>query len=178
MLTTKREGLDVDCLAINSQETGKLNEATLMRGEWFLQERLSSKKSVCFGMQMYWECSERLACEAFPEQMPSNILDRNLGVAATFRISMLLHKVPERRTQYHRPELQLRNPLYYWWMHSFNRVFFTVSADVRDRSFASFIGTRERLESFYRRRLLRRLMAKRHVLWTFVEPFCSLVQRQ
>lgn len=85
MLTIKIEGLDVDCLASNSQENGKLNEATLMRRGWFLQEQLLSKRSVYFGTQMYCECSERLTCEAFPEQISSNILDRNLGVAATFR---------------------------------------------------------------------------------------------
>ncbi|KAF2478251.1 HET-domain-containing protein [Lindgomyces ingoldianus] len=38
---------------------------------WILQERLLSPRSVYFGQQLTWECSELVACETFPEGTPA-----------------------------------------------------------------------------------------------------------
>jgi hypothetical protein len=46
----------------------------LMSRGWIFQERLLSPRSVYFGEQLTWECSELLANESFPEGLERNVV--------------------------------------------------------------------------------------------------------
>lgn len=49
-----------------------LTEMPLMRRAWALQERLLPSRTVHFSSpQVFWECHQKVACESFPEQLPS-----------------------------------------------------------------------------------------------------------
>ena len=64
-----------------------VDDAPLNRRAWVVQERLLSPCNLHFGStQIYWECRQRLACEAYPAVLPktlepndSNKLDTGRG---------------------------------------------------------------------------------------------------
>jgi len=64
-----------------------VDDAPLNRRAWVVQERLLSPCNLHFGStQIYWECRQRLACEAYPVVLPktlepndSNKLDTRRG---------------------------------------------------------------------------------------------------
>jgi hypothetical protein len=61
-----------------------------------LQERLLSRRTIFFGNLIYWECSEILANEVFPNGIPRSF---DLpGTDAHFRLGALLKKKSENAT--------------------------------------------------------------------------------
>jgi hypothetical protein len=49
-----------------------LSEMPLMKRGWALQERLLPPRSLQFtSTEVFWECHEKVACETFPEQVPT-----------------------------------------------------------------------------------------------------------
>ena len=53
-------------------EVWGLNTAPLTSRAWVCQERLSSSRTLHFGLnQVFWECREQSACETFPEGDPN-----------------------------------------------------------------------------------------------------------
>ncbi|MCJ1403056.1 hypothetical protein MMC11_006279 [Xylographa trunciseda] len=53
----------------------------LNRRAWVYQERLLATRTLYFGeTQLYWECREKMACEAFPLQIPFQIGGTNAKV--------------------------------------------------------------------------------------------------
>jgi hypothetical protein len=59
-------------LLIDDQYVDKqLTTAPLNRRGWVLQERILSPRTLHFGQsQMFWQCRETMACEAFPRDLP------------------------------------------------------------------------------------------------------------
>jgi hypothetical protein len=56
-----------------------VDDAPLNRRAWVVQERLLSPCSLHFGStQIYWECRQRLACEAYPITLPE-LMEPNGG---------------------------------------------------------------------------------------------------
>lgn len=52
--------------------SNSLLDTTLHTRGWVLQERLLSPRTIHFGQeQMFWECRCEMACEAYPESIPS-----------------------------------------------------------------------------------------------------------
>ncbi|MCJ1418445.1 hypothetical protein MMC32_004793 [Xylographa parallela] len=61
--------------------TVNVSEAPLNRRAWVYQERLLAPRTLYFGeTQLYWECREKMACEAFPLQIPFQIGGTNAKV--------------------------------------------------------------------------------------------------
>jgi hypothetical protein len=51
-----------------------VDDAPLNRRAWVVQERLLSPCNLHFGStQIYWECRQRLACEAYPAALPKTL---------------------------------------------------------------------------------------------------------
>lgn len=58
-----------------------VDKAPLIRRAWVVQERLLAKRMLHFCQyQLFWECQEKSACEAYPIQLPRDAL-----VTATFK---------------------------------------------------------------------------------------------
>ncbi len=54
--------------------TVSVSQAPLNRRAWVYQERLLATRTLYFGeTQLYWECREKMACEAFPLRLPFQI---------------------------------------------------------------------------------------------------------
>ncbi|KAH7411560.1 heterokaryon incompatibility protein-domain-containing protein [Phaeosphaeria sp. MPI-PUGE-AT-0046c] len=59
------------CLSVHYYKKS-LGDMPLMERGWTLQERLLPSRSVHFTQtQVFWECYQRVACETFPEQLPT-----------------------------------------------------------------------------------------------------------
>lgn len=70
----------------DSMYPAKDNEL-MLRG-WVLQKRLLSRRPICFGAQMFWQCEETDACEVFP----SGLLEKSSfpSISSYFRITTLM----------------------------------------------------------------------------------------
>lgn len=53
-----------------------VNRAPLNTRAWVVQERILARRILHYGAyQVYWECNEKLACEAFPNRLPRSLTD-------------------------------------------------------------------------------------------------------
>jgi hypothetical protein len=48
-----------------------ITKSLLAQRAWVLQERVLSHRNLHFSSQLFWECNELLACEAFPDGLPA-----------------------------------------------------------------------------------------------------------
>jgi hypothetical protein len=80
----------------------------LFKRGWVLQERLLSRRTVYFGQQLRWECSETIATEAFPNRIPGLTSGpRNSifsGIYTPLRLGALLTRSSGNATEKYRCE--------------------------------------------------------------------------
>lgn len=78
-----------------------VDEAPLNRRGWVLQERLLSRRNLCFGIeQLFWECCETTACEMFPDAVPEALLISQNKLALKSSFAKLTNDVAmSRRSQ-------------------------------------------------------------------------------
>ncbi|KAI8939158.1 hypothetical protein NX059_004992 [Plenodomus lindquistii] len=98
----RRRDLRQRYYAVPSDLNTALSDSALFRRGWVLQERPLSRRSAYFGQQIYWECSEFIACEAFPHGLPFQSSEE-WGLSDPLRISALLWKMGEAGHQYQNP---------------------------------------------------------------------------
>ncbi|KAF2108726.1 heterokaryon incompatibility protein-domain-containing protein [Lophiotrema nucula] len=80
-------------LPIISQHGSSFTQLILLRRGWVLQERLLSPRSIYFGQDLGWECSELQASETYPEGQGHSFSSTPWGDGATpFRLANLFHK--------------------------------------------------------------------------------------
>jgi hypothetical protein len=68
-LTIKRKDYEHVCHAY-IDDRWSFSTSSLFKRGWILQERLLSRRTIFFGEQLRWECSETIATEAFPSRIP------------------------------------------------------------------------------------------------------------
>jgi hypothetical protein len=82
---------DEDCLAFPRISVEQINYSNLMKRGWILQERLLSRRTILFGEQLSWECTELLANELLPNGVPSyGYTPPSWGEDAPFRLNTLV----------------------------------------------------------------------------------------
>lgn len=85
------EGQSSEYLGFTSAlQTDGHTHGPLMERGWIWQERFLSPRSVYFGGQLTWECSEFLANEVFPAGFPSSRLISPWNLNSPLRINSLL----------------------------------------------------------------------------------------
>jgi hypothetical protein len=62
----QRKDFDELCYMVAPDHSVDLNDAALMSRGWVLQERILSPRSIYFGKELVWECSEHIASESCP----------------------------------------------------------------------------------------------------------------
>ena len=92
-MDVQRQGLTFHCYGYSGKMHDQLNYELLMKRGWVLQERLLSPRSIYFGSQLSWECTEVLANELFPEGMPYQRMPI-WGLDTPYKLSRLLNIDP------------------------------------------------------------------------------------
>ena len=89
----KREDREYDCLVSDWDPLWDFHDSALFKRGWVLQERLLSPRTLFFGQQIVWECSELVASEAFPFGVPEPQMRPNvrLGKSLTERNEVNRH---------------------------------------------------------------------------------------
>ncbi|KAH8800212.1 heterokaryon incompatibility protein-domain-containing protein [Xylogone sp. PMI_703] len=65
-----------DCVPKGMYQLHLSSMPLLSRG-WALQERVLPPRTLHFtSTQLFWECHQKVACETFPEEMPSSLVER------------------------------------------------------------------------------------------------------
>ena len=77
-VTIKREGKEYSRIIHNWKHTYDFENSALFKRGWVLQERLLSPRTLFFGQQIFWECSELVACETFPFGFPWHLAQPNV----------------------------------------------------------------------------------------------------
>ena len=77
-ITVKTRGKEYNCIVYDSSHADDFYDSALFKRGWVLQERLLSPRSLFFGQQMVWECSELVACETFPFGFPLSLMEYNV----------------------------------------------------------------------------------------------------
>jgi hypothetical protein len=93
-LTIKRKDYEHICFA-HVDDTWSSSHSALFQRGWVLQERLLSRRTVFFGEQLRWECSETIATEAFPSRIPGLAGPPGLGlpgINAPLRLGTVLKR--------------------------------------------------------------------------------------
>ncbi|EDU41333.1 tol protein [Pyrenophora tritici-repentis Pt-1C-BFP] len=85
----QRQGLTFPCYGIPENFRNQLNNEPLMKRGWVLQERLLSPRSIYFGSQLSWECTEIYTNELFPDGMPYE-LQPTWGYDTPYKLRRLL----------------------------------------------------------------------------------------
>lgn len=62
----ERRDYSEDLYVFSRRSIEQLNHEPLLRRGWVFQERLLSPRTICFGDQLHWECTELLANELLP----------------------------------------------------------------------------------------------------------------
>jgi hypothetical protein len=88
-----RRNMHFDCYGYSDKAVTHLNEESLMKRGWVLQERLLSPRSIYFGRQLSWECTELLANELFPSGVPHEELV-TWGQTVPFKLVRMLSHDP------------------------------------------------------------------------------------
>jgi len=83
-VTIKRKGREYSGILYDGYHADDFQGSALFKRGWVLQERLLSPRTVCFGEQMVWECSELVACETFPFGFPWYFPESNLRLGRIF----------------------------------------------------------------------------------------------
>ncbi|KAF2823084.1 hypothetical protein CC86DRAFT_423210 [Ophiobolus disseminans] len=96
-VTIKRKDYTQICFAYLDEDVEEINKTDIMCRGWVLQERLLSPRSIYFGAQLHWECSESIACEVFPQRNPARRDAMPFGVSTPLRISTLLEAKEKHR---------------------------------------------------------------------------------
>lgn len=60
-----------------------ITKSPLAQRGWVFQERILSHKSLHFSSQLFWECRELQACEAFPTRLPTLLTRENENLQKT-----------------------------------------------------------------------------------------------
>ncbi|KAI4633791.1 uncharacterized protein J4E87_000957 [Alternaria ethzedia] len=82
-VTIKRRGRKYDYIVYDECHADDFENSALFKRGWVLQERLLSTRSLFFGQQMVWECSELVACESFPFGFPLGLEEPNVRLGNT-----------------------------------------------------------------------------------------------
>jgi hypothetical protein len=69
----EREGEEYSCIVYDCSHAIDFQDSALFKRGWVLQERVLSSKTLAYGQQMFWECSELFACETFPFGFPGDL---------------------------------------------------------------------------------------------------------
>ncbi|EPE30023.1 hypothetical protein GLAREA_13071 [Glarea lozoyensis ATCC 20868] len=73
-----------------------VDNAVLNRRAWVLQERLLSRRNLCFGEeQLFWECCEKSACEMFPDAIQEQLLGANDMPSLKIFSSVIIQDAPK-----------------------------------------------------------------------------------
>lgn len=89
--------------AYSEDAVTQLNRASLMKRGWVMQERLLSPRTIYFGDQLMWECTEMISNETFPRGVPEDAIHpfNNMGFDVPFRMARFKRSPTwERRRQY------------------------------------------------------------------------------
>jgi hypothetical protein len=74
--TIKIKGTETTyCVMGNKTWCSEISNAPLNNRGWVLQERMLSPRTLHYASQLFWECRESVACEAFPSGMPRSSCD-------------------------------------------------------------------------------------------------------
>jgi len=99
-------GKDLQLRVYGSAAFEEIAKAPLMGRGWVLQERLLSPRSIYFGEQIHWECTETAACESFPEKKAQPFFSVRFGHSVPLRITTLLEEnVPFRGGKHNKSDV-------------------------------------------------------------------------
>lgn len=86
VISTSWEGMEPLVLDVLDEDLWRteVSMAPLNQRGWVFQERLLSPRTIHFGRsQLFWECKELMACEAFPQALPKVLEPRFLYTKMT-----------------------------------------------------------------------------------------------
>jgi hypothetical protein len=113
-LTIQRTNYKGNYFAHLADVADLVSTSPLMKRGWVLQERLLSRRSIYFGLQAWWECSEQLATTQFPDGLPESAqYGIQYGIETPWRTTTIL--TPPKYEIYDDMSISHQDQIYKGW---------------------------------------------------------------